>query len=139
MASNDTNGKLIRSNSVAAENAVAHGLTAERVLAAEQEEYETLRQELEEQYSPKDRYQAELITRLARLIVRSRRAEDLEKRVFSECWGGEDGFDPRRFVAFVATFHRYDMEISRAIIKTQHELARATGEAGGLVTVDFNW
>jgi len=139
MASNDTDDKLIRSNSVAAENAVAHGLTAERVLAAEQEDYEGLRHELEEQYSPKDRYQAELVNRLARLIVRRRRAEDLERRVFAECWGGDDGFDPMRFAAFVATFHRYDMEISRVLIKTQHELARATGRSGAPGAFDFIW
>ena len=31
------------------------------------------------------------------------------------------------------------MEISCGLIRTQHELARAAGEAGGPVTVDLNW
>jgi len=127
-----------------AANALTHGLTARRVLDAEREAYAAARRDLIEAYRPENCLEEALVDRLAHLVVRSRRAGELELRAFASCCTDRDEVNWALFERMVQTVGRYDLAVGRALAKAKHELERVLQARAGQgvvppAIVDFNW
>jgi hypothetical protein len=125
-------------------NALKHGLTASRVLAAEEEAFAAALGSLREEAHPAGPHEEALVRRMAHLTVRLDRAGDLERALYARCHAEDGAFNTLAFERLTATVGRYERAMARALAKTSHELERLQAKRAGEAVpspqiVDFNW
>ena len=110
----------------AARNALAHGLTADKVLDGEEDRtaFEALRAELGETWRPQGEVEAALVERMALLLWRMRRAAELEGRAF-----GALSRDDAEAGGRLALLARYEATIERGYGRCLELLMRAAASS----------
>jgi hypothetical protein len=113
----------------AARNALAHGLTAEKLLDGAEDcaAFEALRAELGEAWAPEGEVEAALVERMALMLWRMRRAAELEGRAFGAMTKDDAAAEASQRLALLT---RYEAAIERGYGRCAELLARAQARRG---------
>ena len=132
-AQRSTGPKSEQGKASVAQNALIHGLRAEKVLGREEDPaaFAALREELRERWEPEGEIEAALLERMTLFLWRMRRAAEMEGRAFEAMTAGNDATNAAVQLGLLT---RYEAAIERGYARCADLLARAQARRGLITT-----